>query len=177
MSFSIKQIFQEAYSTLESRGKTYDPEIGQERSMEKITEAFNIMTGHELSIADGWLFMQILKEVRQQTSPEFHRDSMIDKLSYVLLEAEERMKYELTDSYQDEIQIEPIKSIGGDEEDIHYDCSEFTVMNDGSYVINSLAFFNQICGSPYYRDLITLKNPSPEQVKDLLSKAFQGIEK
>lgn len=92
MGFSIKQIFQEAYDTLEQRGKTYDPASGQERSMEQITKAFNAATGHELSVADGWIFMQIVKEVRQQNSPEFHKDSMIDKLSYVLLEAEERMK-------------------------------------------------------------------------------------
>jgi hypothetical protein len=58
--------------------------------MRRIVEAFNILTPHSLSIEDGWLFMQLVKEVRQQTSPTLHRDSMVDKLAYVLLELEER---------------------------------------------------------------------------------------
>lgn len=69
------------------RGKTYDQPSG-ERSMEKTTQAFNTITGHHLSEADGWLFMQILKDVRQWQQPAFHRDSAEDCIAYAALKAE-----------------------------------------------------------------------------------------
>ena len=69
------------------RGSEYDPS-GQERSMKKIVELFNLKTGHGLTETEGWLFMMTLKEVRFATAPRFHADSVIDLIAYAALMAE-----------------------------------------------------------------------------------------
>jgi len=56
--------------------------------MGKCVTAFNVITGHFLSEADGWLLLQILKDVRQWTAPEYHADSAEDCVSYAALKAE-----------------------------------------------------------------------------------------
>lgn len=70
------------------RGKTYDsPERG-ERSMPRAVAAFAAITGKVLTEAEGYLFMQILKDVRQWQRPAFHRDSAEDCIGYAALKAE-----------------------------------------------------------------------------------------
>ncbi len=69
------------------RGKTYDSPEG-ERSMLRTTLAFTFITGHQLSEADGWLFMQVLKDVRQWQRADYHHDSALDSVSYAALKAE-----------------------------------------------------------------------------------------
>ena len=82
---------------LEERGKEYDNVHG-ERSMEKTVRAFNAITGrYTFTEAEGWLFMQILKDVRQWQSPKFHRDSAEDCVSYAALKAESLAKNKQTD--------------------------------------------------------------------------------
>lgn len=77
---------------LSERGKQYD-KSGQERSMEKIVRIFNDMTGQNLTTVQGWYFMQVLKDVRFFQNPEtVHKDSLLDKISYVALLAEEALK-------------------------------------------------------------------------------------
>lgn len=77
---------------LSERGKQYD-KSGQERSMEKIVRIFNDMTGQDLTTVQGWYFMQVLKDVRFFQNPEtIHEDSLLDKISYAALLAEEALK-------------------------------------------------------------------------------------
>lgn len=76
-----------AKTLMDERGKTYDA-AGGERSMGKTVAVFNIITGQHLSESEGWLLMQLLKEVRQWSSPTFHRDSAEDAVTYAALKAE-----------------------------------------------------------------------------------------
>ena len=70
------------------RGKQYDSPEG-ERSMGRIVRAFEAITGKHLTEAEGFLFQQILKDVRQWQNPEsFHEDSALDCVSYASLKAE-----------------------------------------------------------------------------------------
>lgn len=72
----------------EERGKDYDSPEG-ERSMGKAVEAFNAITGKTLSEAEGWLLLQVLKDVRQwSVKGRYHRDSAEDCVSYAALKAE-----------------------------------------------------------------------------------------
>jgi hypothetical protein len=77
---------------LKERGKEYDTTekepSGGERSMEKTVQMFNICTGKDLTESEGWLLLQLLKDVRQWTKPDFHGDSALDCISYAALKAE-----------------------------------------------------------------------------------------
>lgn len=73
---------------LEERGKQYD-QPGGERSMGKAVRAFNTITGRSLDESEGWLLLQILKDVRQWQNPDkYHSDSAEDGVSYSALKAE-----------------------------------------------------------------------------------------
>lgn len=73
---------------LEERGKQYD-QPGGERSMGKAVSAFNTITGRSLTEAEGWLLLQVLKDVRQWQNPDkYHADSAEDCVSYAALKAE-----------------------------------------------------------------------------------------
>ena len=77
-----------ALSLLEERGKDYDQPQG-ERSMGRTVAAFNSITNKELTEAEGWLLLQILKDVRQWQNPDkYHADSAEDCVSYAALKAE-----------------------------------------------------------------------------------------
>lgn len=78
---------QDSMNTLEQRGKDYDQENG-ERSMERTIIAFNAITGKQLTEAEGWLLLQLLKDVRQWTAPAYHHDSALDCVAYSALKAE-----------------------------------------------------------------------------------------
>lgn len=70
------------------RGKQYDAADGT-RSMVKTVLAFNIITGRDLTEAEGWLLMQIVKDVRQWQNPDkYHEDSALDCVAYASLKAE-----------------------------------------------------------------------------------------
>lgn len=69
------------------RGRTYDEE-GGERSMGKTVAAFNAITGRDLTEAEGWLLMQVLKDVRLFTRETYHADSAEDCIAYAALKAE-----------------------------------------------------------------------------------------
>jgi len=85
-NYTSEYFLQRAIDLQQERGKEYD--CGQERSMSKTVEVFNIITGQKLSESEGWLFMQVLKDVRQWTKPEYHADSAEDCISYAALKAE-----------------------------------------------------------------------------------------
>lgn len=69
------------------RAATYDKPEG-ERSMAKTVEVFNAFHGTSLTEAQGWHFMQILKDVRLFTRESYHADSAEDAVAYAALKAE-----------------------------------------------------------------------------------------
>lgn len=75
----------------QKRAKTYDVggTMAGERSMGRTVQAFNTITGHTLRESDGWLLLQLLKDVRDQTNGP-HMDSLEDCVSYAALKAEAR---------------------------------------------------------------------------------------
>lgn len=80
-----------AANLMAERGKQYDKEGEgeQERSMGKAVAAFNVITGQSISEAEGWLLLQILKDVRQWQVPDgYHADSAEDCVAYSALKAE-----------------------------------------------------------------------------------------
>ncbi len=78
----------QAGAIMQQRAAQYD-QPGGERSMGRTVDAFNIITGRNLTEAEGWLLMQLLKDVRQWQNPgAFHRDSAEDGVAYSALKAE-----------------------------------------------------------------------------------------
>ncbi len=79
------KLLNEAAEIMEERGRQYDQPNG-ERSMAKTVAAFNIITGHQLSEADGWEFMKVLKQVRLfSVRGKTHEDSVKDEIAYSAL--------------------------------------------------------------------------------------------
>lgn len=70
-----------------ARAAEYDQPEG-ERSMGRTVQAFNAITGRELTEAEGWLFLQVLKDVRQWSAKGYHHDSALDGVAYSALKAE-----------------------------------------------------------------------------------------
>lgn len=87
LPMNAREFLDQAASIMQSRSEQYDQPQG-ERSMGRTVDAFNIITGHNLTEAEGWLLMQFLKDVRQWQAPEFHRDSAEDGVAYAALKAE-----------------------------------------------------------------------------------------
>lgn len=88
--YSATGFLAEAAETLDARGKQYDQE-GGERSMGKAVAAFNIVTGRDLRESEGWLLLQLLKDVRDNTTKAPHADSLVDCVAYSALKAEARL--------------------------------------------------------------------------------------
>ena len=88
---SAEEFLLESAKTMAERGKTYDTHGEQERSMGKTIKAFNIITGNNLKESDGWLIMELLKNVRQWTNEPYHHDSALDGVAYSALKAEALM--------------------------------------------------------------------------------------
>jgi hypothetical protein len=80
----------EAKRIQDERGAIYDSTGStKERSMGKTVTAFNAITGKDLTEAEGWLLLQLLKDARQWANPTvFHLDSATDGVSYSSLKAE-----------------------------------------------------------------------------------------
>ena len=92
---SAGELLNKAAQHMQDRAATYD-QPGGERSMGASVAAFNIMTGRTgaraLSESEGWLLMQILKDVRDRQRAEPHRDSLEDCIAYSALKAEARLR-------------------------------------------------------------------------------------
>jgi hypothetical protein len=85
---TAEQFLRDGADVLAERGKDYDQPEG-ERSMGKCVRAFNAITGRDLSEAEGWLLLQVLKDVRQWQNPgRYHEDSAVDGVNYSALKAE-----------------------------------------------------------------------------------------
>lgn len=83
---SAPGLLTKAKDLLDERGKTYDPKGKAERSMKKIVQAFNTITGQDLTEVQGWEFMAVLKQVRFfQNESKPHADSLEDLISYSAL--------------------------------------------------------------------------------------------
>ena len=79
---------QSALNTLTQRGKDYDKPEG-ERSAAAVSVAFNAITGRNLTEAEVWLILQLVKDVRQwQNHERYHADSALDCVAYAALKAE-----------------------------------------------------------------------------------------
>lgn len=82
------EFLQAAIDVQAERGKQYDKPTG-ERSMAATVSAFNCITGYTLEESDGWMFLGLLKLVRQSQNPEqYHHDSALDFVAYASLYAE-----------------------------------------------------------------------------------------
>lgn len=80
-------ILKAAAGHMEARAATYDKPEG-ERSMGKAVQAFNAITGRDLTEPEGWLLLQVLKDVRLFQRPGYHADSAEDCVAYAALKAE-----------------------------------------------------------------------------------------
>jgi hypothetical protein len=84
-------ILEKAAQHMRDRAATYDKPEG-ERSMGKTVAAFNAITGRDLTAAEGWLMLAVLKQVRVfQNSAVPHVDSLEDGPAYLALMAEEML--------------------------------------------------------------------------------------
>lgn len=83
-------LLNKAAGHMRDRAATYDKPKG-ERSMGKAVEAFNAITGRDLQESEGWLLLQVLKDVRDRQRPAAHQDSLEDAIAYAALKAEARM--------------------------------------------------------------------------------------
>ena len=87
-------ILEKAAQHMRDRAATYDKPEG-ERSMGKTVAAFNAITGRNLTTAEGWLMLAVLKQVRVFQAPEkAHVDSLEDGPAYLALMAEEMLSAE-----------------------------------------------------------------------------------
>ncbi len=85
---SAPDILDAAAGHLRDRAASYDKPEG-ERSMAQTVAIFNLHHGTEITEAQGWHFMQVLKDVRTFTNPaKPHRDSIEDAVSYAALKGE-----------------------------------------------------------------------------------------
>lgn len=80
-----------AATLLAERGREYDKPEG-ERSMAQTVDIFNRFHGTTLTEAQGWHFMQVLKDVRLFQRPGYHSDSAEDCTAYSALKAEAKAK-------------------------------------------------------------------------------------
>lgn len=73
---------------LTERGKQYGSN-SRECSFPQVAEAFNAITGNELSGSDVCMILALLKLVRQSAQPDrLHEDSLVDGVNYMALYAE-----------------------------------------------------------------------------------------
>jgi hypothetical protein len=71
---------EEASRAMKQRAELRDAE-GGERTAAKIAEVFNAITGHNISEADAWMFLIVLKIVRSRNG-KFNADDYVDLAAY-----------------------------------------------------------------------------------------------
>ena len=84
-------LLEAAAKHMRDRAETYDTPEG-ERSMAQTVAVFNEFHGTGLSEAQGWHFMQILKDVRLFANGGFHQDSAEDGTAYSALKGEAKAR-------------------------------------------------------------------------------------
>ena len=88
---SAQHVLEQAALHMSARAATYDQPDG-ERAMAKTVEIFNLFHGASMTEAQGWHFMQILKDVRLFSRAGYHADSAEDAAAYAALKAEAKSK-------------------------------------------------------------------------------------
>jgi len=88
---SAVDLLSRAGEHLSARALTYDKPQG-ERSMGATVVAFNAITGQRITEAEGWLLLQVLKDVRLFQRPGYHADSAEDCITYSALKAEAKSR-------------------------------------------------------------------------------------
>lgn len=86
VEYTAADMLQEAKDCLVARGVERDKPNG-ERSMKSTVEAFNALTGHDLTEEHGWIFMLALKMARSQGGC-YKADDYIDMAAYAALAGE-----------------------------------------------------------------------------------------
>lgn len=92
-SAKAADILQRSAELLIERGKQYDTADGRS-SMDRAVAAFNAITGHSLTEAEGWLLMQCVKDARQWARGGYHADSAEDCIAFAALKAVAKQAYE-----------------------------------------------------------------------------------
>lgn len=85
------EILAKAAGHIADRADTYDKPQG-ERSIGLTVQLFNLLRGHDLTEAEGWEFMSLLKKVRGWHAPGYHGDSHEDEAAFVALKAESKAR-------------------------------------------------------------------------------------
>ena len=88
-------LLNKAAGHMADRAVTYDSPQG-ERSMACAVEAFVAITGLEMTESHGWMFMALLKMVRDNSRDEPHQDSIEDLVAYAALYGESRLQNVVT---------------------------------------------------------------------------------
>jgi hypothetical protein len=88
---SAPGLLKKAADHMAERAKQYDKPDG-ERSMGKAVQAFNAITGRDLTEPEGWLLLQVLKDVRLFQRDGYHADSAEDCIAYAALKAEAKAR-------------------------------------------------------------------------------------
>lgn len=88
---SAPALLAQAKKHMDDRAATYDKPDG-ERSMAQTVDIFNRFHGTSLTEAQGWHFMQVLKDVRLFTRDGYHADSAEDGIAYCALKCEAKAK-------------------------------------------------------------------------------------
>lgn len=90
-AMTAPEILKRAADHMANRAATYDRPEG-ERSMGAAVVAFNAIAQKDLTEAEGWLLLQLLKDVRLWQRPGYHADSAEDCVAYAALKAEAKQK-------------------------------------------------------------------------------------
>ena len=88
---SAPALLARAAEHMADRAATYDKPEG-ERSMGTTVVAFNAITGRDVTEAEGWLLLQLLKDVRLFQRSGYHADSAEDCIAYSALKAEAKSR-------------------------------------------------------------------------------------
>lgn len=88
---SAPALLDKAAGHMRDRAAVYD-KPGGERSMGRAVAAFNAITGRDLQESEGWLLLQVLKDVRDRQRDAAHQDSLEDCIAYAALKAEARLQ-------------------------------------------------------------------------------------
>lgn len=75
-----KEFLTDAITTVDQRGTDNGYDVGQERSAARIAKVFNALTDHNLTEADVWTLLIVLKQVRNQR--KFKHDNIVDMAGY-----------------------------------------------------------------------------------------------
>ena len=91
MQFEALEMLNRAAQHMKDRAATYD-QPGGERSMGRAVAALNTILGRDaLTESEGWLLLQLLKDVRDRQRTRPHQDSLEDAIAYAALKAEARL--------------------------------------------------------------------------------------